>query len=163
VPAAEIWAVNVETGQVTSKTGARKRNDTGELAKYGIGNLVFQDGMVYAQSAWELACYPQLEQKKAEMNRLLAINADDPLGRLAPGEWLLDEGQLKEAIADFKHAEKHTLPAEKMPLLREKLYIAYTELLRNDFPAGEAVLDEYKDLCKVQIHEDLDPAEKQHR
>ena len=49
-PAAEIWAVNVENGEINSKTGARKRNDTAELAKYGLGNLVFQDGMVFAQS-----------------------------------------------------------------------------------------------------------------
>ena len=69
VPSAEIWAMNVETGRSDPKTGARKRNDTAELAEYGLGNLVFQDGMVFAQSAWELACYPQLEQKRAEMDR----------------------------------------------------------------------------------------------
>ena len=62
-PSAEIWAINVETGQIVSRTGARKRNDTEQLAKYGLGNLVYQDGLVFAQSAWELACFPQLEQK----------------------------------------------------------------------------------------------------
>ena len=64
-PPAEIWAINVETGD-HKITGARKRNDnsTAELVKYGLGNLVFQDGMVFAQSAWELDCFPQLEQKR---------------------------------------------------------------------------------------------------
>jgi outer membrane protein assembly factor BamB len=163
VPPAEIWAVNVETGQVVSKTAARKRNDNAELAKFGIGNLVFQDGMVFAQSAWELACYPQLEQKKAEMNKLLAANPKDPVGLLARGELLLDDGKLRDAIADFKEAQKNNLPVEKQPLLREKLYLVYTELIRNDFAAGEAYLAEYEALCEVPVDDELDPVEKQKR
>ncbi|VTT96613.1 oxidoreductase : Uncharacterized protein OS=Blastopirellula marina DSM 3645 GN=DSM3645_24967 PE=4 SV=1: PQQ_2 [Gemmataceae bacterium] len=163
VPPAEIWAVNVETGQVVSKTAARKRNDNAELAKFGIGNLVFQDGMVFAQSAWELACYPQLEQKKAEMNKLLAANPKDPVGLLARGELLLDDGKLRDAIADFKEAQRNNLPVEKQPLLREKLYLVYTELIRNDFAAGEAYLPEYEALCEVPVDDELDPVEKQKR
>src|SRR5262249_28696096 len=68
-PAAEIWVINIETGKVESKVLARKRGDNAELARYGLGNLVFQDGLVYAQSAWEVAVFPQLEVKEAEMNR----------------------------------------------------------------------------------------------
>ncbi len=163
VPAAEIWAINVETGKVVSKTGARKRGDNTELARYGLGNLVFQDGMVFAQSAWELACFPQLEQKKAEMNKLLAANPKDPIGLLARGELLLDDGKLNDAIADFKDAERNDLPPEKRPLLREKLYIAYTELIRNDFKASEPVLAEYEGLCELPVDNELDPVEKQQR
>src|SRR5262245_13274548 len=150
-PAAEIWAVNIETGAISSKTAARQRKDSigTDLAKYGLGNLVFQDGMVFAQSAWEIACYPQLELKIAEMTRLLEKNPKDPLGLLARGELRLDDGKLKEAIADFKEAEKNNLPKEKIPLLREKLYIAYTELLRADFNAAESFLKEYEALCEV--------------
>jgi len=162
-PPAEIWAVNVENGQIVSKTGSRKRNDTAELVKYGLGNLVFQDGMVFAQSAWELGCYPQLEQKRAEMDRLLKLNPKDPLGLLTRGELLLDEGKLKEAIADFKDAQKNNLPVEKQPILREKLYSAYTELIRNDFATGEPVLAEYEALCDISLEGDLDPAELQNR
>jgi outer membrane protein assembly factor BamB/TolA-binding protein len=160
VPPAEIWAVNVETGQIVSKTAARKRNDNAELAKFGIGNLVFQDGIVFAQSAWELACYPQLEQKKAEMDRLLVANPKDPIGLLARGELLLDDGKLKEAIADFKEAEKANLPEEKLGLLREKKYVAFTELLLSDFAAGEKYLDEYKALCEIPVDPNDGPEEK---
>lgn len=163
IPAAEIWAINVETGAVVSKTAARKRSDTGELARFGIGNLVFQDGLVFAQSAWEVACYPQLEQKKNEMNRLLAANPNDPVGLLARGELLLDDGKLKEAVADFKAALANNLPAEKRPLLREKLYVAYTELIRTDFTGNEHLLPEYEALCEVPIDGDLDPTEIQNR
>lgn len=155
VPAAEIWAVNIEDGKITAKTAARKRNDTAELAKYGVGNLIFQDGMVFSQSPWEVACYPQLEQKIAEMNQRLKANPNDPLGLLTRGELHLDDGKLKEAVADFKEAEKNDLPLEKKPLLREKLYIAYTELLRADFNAGEEYLKEYEALCELPV----DPAE----
>ncbi|VTR94908.1 oxidoreductase : Pyrrolo-quinoline quinone OS=Pirellula staleyi (strain ATCC 27377 / DSM 6068 / ICPB 4128) GN=Psta_4175 PE=4 SV=1: PQQ_2 [Gemmata massiliana] len=149
VPAGEIWAVSVEDGKIVSKTAARKRNDTTELAKYGIGNLVFQDGLVFAQSPWEVAAYPQLELKIAEMNKLLDKNPKDPLGLLTRGELRLDDGKLQEAIADFKEAEKNNLPPEKRPLLRDKLYIVYTELLRADFGAGEAHLKEYEALCEI--------------
>jgi outer membrane protein assembly factor BamB len=157
-PPAEIWALNVESGQIISKTAARKRNDNAELGKYGLGNLVFQDGLVFAQSAYELTCYPQLEQKKAEMDRLLKANPKDPQGLLNRGELLLDDGKLLDAIADFKEAEKNNLPEEKRPQLREKKYVAYTELLRSDFKTGEKYLDEYTALCEVPI-EPGEPAE----
>jgi hypothetical protein len=104
-----------------------------------------------------------LEQKKNEMNKLLAANPKDPVGLLARGELLLDDGKLKDAITDFKEAQKNNLPLEKQPLLREKLYIAYTELIRTDFAAGESFLPEYEVLCEVPIEEGMDPIEKQNR
>lgn len=161
-PAAEIWAINVENGEIKSKTAARKRNDdlSTALVKYGLGNLIFQDGLVYAQSAWEIACFPQLEQKRAEMDRLLAANQNDPVGLLTRGELLLDEGKLKAAIADFKAAERNNLPPEKRPTLREKLYLAYTDLVRSDFNSGESILEEYKALCEVPADPDEAPEEK---
>ena len=105
--------------------------------------------MVFSQSPWEVACYPQLELKIAEMNKLLAANPNNPLGLLARGELRLDEGKLQDAIADFKAAHNNDLPAEKLPLLREKLYIAYTEMLRADFTSAEGFLREYESLCEV--------------
>ncbi|MDY3552118.1 PQQ-like beta-propeller repeat protein [Gemmata sp. JC717] len=163
VPSAEIWAINIEDGKVLSKTGARKRSGTETLARYGLGNLVFQDGMVYAQSPWEVTAYPQLELKIAEMNKLLDKNPKDPLGLLARGELRLDDGKLKDAIADFKDAERNNLPVEKKPLLREKLYIAYTELLRADFNSGESVLPEYEALCDLPALGEESPEDKVRR
>lgn len=162
-PAGEIWAINIEDGKILSKTGARKRNDTAELAKYGIGNLVFQDGMVFTQSPWEIAAYPQLELKIAEMNKLLDKNPKDPLGLLARGELRLDDGKLKEAVADFKAAEENNLPLEKRPLLKEKLYIAYTEMLRADFNAAEPFLKEYEVLCEMPVGAAETPEDKVRR
>ena len=119
--------------------------------------------MVYSQSPWEVACYPQLELKIAESNKLLQANPKDPLGLLARGELRLDDGKLKEAVADFKEAEKNDLPPEKRPLLREKLYIAYTELLRADFNAAESFLPEYEALCEVPADPMESPEDKARR
>lgn len=163
IPAGEIWAFKIEDGKVASKTAARKRTDTAELTKFGIGNLVFQDGLVYSQSPWEIACYPQLGLKIAEMKKLLEKNPNDPMGLLARGELYLDDGKLKDAVADFKASEKNGLPPEKLPLMREKLYIAYTELLRADFNAAEEFLKEYETLCEIPAQAGEAPEEKVRR
>lgn len=163
-PAAEIWALNVDTGAVSSKTAARKRDDeTGAaLARYGLGNLVYQNGLVIAQSAIEVGVYPQLEMKKAEMDRKLKANPKDPEGLTDRGELLLDDGKLKEAIADFKEAEKNHPSDHLKQRVRDKLYVAYTELLRENFAAGESFLGEYKALCEVSLDTD-DPLERKRR
>ena len=166
-PAAEIWALNVESGAITSKTAARKRTDsTGtDLTKFGIGNLVFQDGLVVAQSAWEVACYPQLELKRAEMKKRLDANPNDPAGLTDMGELLLDDGKLKDAVDKFKEAEKNNPPDLLRRKLKEKLYIAYTELIRaetrnNNFAAVEPYLAEYASLCELPIDASADAIEQ---
>jgi len=158
-------AVNIETGAVASKTAARLRKDGSgtELSRYGLGNLVFQDGLVIAQSAWEVAVYPQLELKKAEMDRKLKANPKDPEGLTDRGELLLDDGKLRAAIADFKEAQRNNPPEGLQHRLRDKLYVAYTELLREDFPAAEPILKEYEGLCVVPADDDLEPFEKRRR
>jgi len=165
VPAAEIWAFNLDTGAIASKTGARLRKEGGgnELARFGLGNLVFQDGMVIAQSAFEVAVYPQLELKKKEMNDLLAKNPKDPKGLFNRGEIHLDDGKISEAIADFKLAEANAPPEELKASLQDKLYVAYSELLREKFDDGEKYLKEYQSLCTVPIEPDLEPFEKRRR
>jgi outer membrane protein assembly factor BamB/tetratricopeptide (TPR) repeat protein len=165
VPAGEIWAINLQTGAVASKTAARKRNDsTGtDLPRYGLGNLVFQDGLVVAQSPWEVAVYPQLEQKRAEMDRKLKANPKDPAGLTDRGELLLDEGKVSEAIADFKEAQRNSPDEAVRWRVREKLYVAYTELLRDRFDDSEGYLKEYETLCTVPVEDDMEPFEKKRR
>lgn len=159
VPAAEIWAINLENGKIESKTVARKRGESAELIRYGLGNLVFQDGLVYAQSAWELAVFPQLEEKRREMDRRLAANPKDPVGLADRGELDLDDGKKLEAVSHFKEALKNNPSDGTRWRIREKLYVAYTEILKDDFAAGEGFLDEYKALCEVPLDTD-DPDEK---
>jgi tetratricopeptide (TPR) repeat protein len=148
-PSAEIWAIDVETGTVRSKTAARLIGNDAELARFGLGNLVYLDNLVIAQSAWELAAYPYLEQKRQEMDRLLAANPNDPIGLITRGELHLDEGKILEAIRDFDAALRNNPPEEKRLLLREKRYIALTELFTKDFPAAENYVNEYRALCEL--------------
>ncbi len=152
-PALEIWAVTPD-GKIASKTQARAPSDT--AVRFGIGNLVFQDGLVIAQSAAEVSVYPQLEQKRAEMDKKLKANPNDPDGLLARGDLLQDEGKLREAVGDYKAAEKNAPadPAVGEPIrrrIRERLHRAYTELLRQNFAASEGFLDEYAALCESYL------------
>lgn len=152
----EIWGVGPD-GAVASKTQARA--PTAAATQFGIGNLVFQDGLVVAQSAAELAVFPQLEEKRAEMDRRLKANPNDPEGLLARGDLLQDEGKLKEAVADYKAAERNP-PAAAAEAegfrrrVRERLHRSYTELLRQNFAASEGYLEEYAALCESYLEAD---------
>ena len=153
----QVWAVDAATGQVKSKTAFREK--TIEYAdryepqdtRVVLGNLVFHDGQLFSQSATRLTAFPLIERKKQEMDRLLAQNPTDPKGLTSRGELLLDDGKIKAAIADFKAAQKHDPSDEVRRTIRDKLYQAYTELLRSDFAAAEGVLDEYEALCEVPV------------
>ena len=165
---AEIWAVSLENGEVLSKTTSRKpdlgldsmKYGSGDMALIGAGNLVFHDGLVFSQSPWSVSAFPDLELKRAEMDRRLAANPKDPAGLRDRGELLMDEGKLLAAITDFKSASANSPSPAIDRNLRLRLYQAYTELLRKDFPAGESFLAEYEKLCEVSLASVEDPSEK---
>ena len=169
--APQVWAIDVDRGQVKSKTAFRKdnlgldpdyqQNQRKELGhRLALGNLVFHDGMMFSQSASHVSAFPLIELKKREMDRLLAQNPKDPVGLFSRGELLLDNGKIKDAVADFKEAEKNNPSDDIRRSIRNKLYIAYTEMLRNDFNAGEPILAEYKGLCEIAIDSE-DPIQRQ--
>jgi outer membrane protein assembly factor BamB len=155
----EIWAINVAKGTVTAKAAYRKKAEA-DGPPVMLGNLAFHEGQLLAQSPLELAVFPLTGLKKAEMDKLLAANPKDPVGLVARGEISMDNGEIAAAIADFKEAAKNNPPEDAQRRLREKLYAAYTELLRKDFTAGESFLDEYKGLTEVKVDSD-DPKVKQ--
>jgi len=161
-----VWAINTETGAIVSKTPFRTKKELGRANVPGsdprlmLGNLVFHDGLMFSQSATELTAFPLIEVKKREMNMLLAKNPNDPDGLTSRGELLLDEGKLAEAIADLKKAEANKPSDSTTRKIKQKLYIAYTEVLRNKFEDGEKFLAEYKGLCEIPIEENLTAEEK---
>lgn len=157
----QVWAIDVATGKAKSKTAFRRVSDDPRLdPRTSLGNLLFHDGQLFSQTATGITAFPLIELKRQEMDKLLAKNPKDPVGLTARGELLLDEGKITEAVADFKLAEQHEPPDTVRRKIRQKLYIAYTELLRKDFDAAEPLLDEYETLCEVAIDTD-DPIEKQ--
>ncbi|MFO0849098.1 MAG: PQQ-binding-like beta-propeller repeat protein [Gemmataceae bacterium] len=162
----QVWAIDVAKGAVRSRTGFRRVSPTAD-PRTELGNLVYHDGQMISQSADKLAAFPLIEVKRAEMVRRLEQNPTDPVGLFTRGELSLDSGKVVEAVADFKAAAKNLPPAgPDDPLadlrsgLRQKLYVALTDLLRADFPAGEKHLAEYEALCEVPVDAE-EPAEKE--
>jgi len=161
VPA--VWAINADTGAAKAKTPFRRKEGNAPAsqdARLSLGNLVFHDGMMFSQSAAEISAFPLIEVKKKEMDALLAKNPDDPEGLTSRGELLLDDGKLNEAIADFKKAEANKPAEPTQRKINQKLYVAYTEILRSDFAAANKFLPEYKKLCEFPIEGDDGSPEK---
>ncbi len=151
----ELWVLDLTSGKVLSKATSRKDRP--------LGNLLFHNGDVFSQTDRELVAYPQLQRKLEEMNRRLAANPTDPMGLTERGELRLDDGKLQAAIEDFRVAIEQE-PNEPIRLrARERLYEALTELLYQDFGAGEPYLAEYRRLCEISIPADADPVTKQTR
>ena len=74
------------------------------------------------------------------MNRLLDANPNDPLGLLARGELLLDDGKLKEAIADFKDGREEQPAATRSSRCCARSSTSRTpNCSAHDFAAGRAV------------------------
>lgn len=143
-----IFAVNVTTGRKLSV--AAKRNQ--ELP----GNLLFADGDIISQTAQNISAYPQLRVKESEISRRLKDNPNDPVGLAERGELYLYDGKLTEAVADLRMSLSHQPPADTRIKARNKLHEALTELFQDKFDAAEPYLDEYRDLCKVEIPADAD-------
>ena len=115
------------------------------------GNLIFYEGNVLSQTHTEVAAFPQLEIKLAEMDRLVKANPDDPVALTDRGDYLLDKGDLGGAIADFRKALKNKPPPVTLVKARTKLYEAFTEYFQRDFNKAEEYLNEYEDVCRIDL------------
>ena len=140
----EVCAINVDKGIVQAHTRSRKR----EIP----GNLIFYEGSVLSQTHLEVVAYPQLEVKLAEMDRLVSANPNDPTALTERGDYLLDKGDLTNAIADFRKALKNKPAVETLRKARAKLHESYTELLQRDFAKGEEYIGEYEELCTIDLN-----------
>ncbi len=147
-----VWAINADTGIAKAKTPFRRKEANSGIAqdpRLSLGNLLFHDGMMFSQSATEISAFPLIEIKKREMAKILLENPNNPDGLTSSGELLLDEGKLNEAIVEFKKAEANKPGESTQRKISQKLYIAYTEILRADFKAADKFLPEYKKLCEL--------------
>lgn len=145
----EIWTIDVAKGTIEAKTRSRK--------KIEAGNLIFFEGDVYSQNAYQLTAFPQLEVKIQEMSKLLDADPKNPVGLAEKGDLLLDDGKLLEAINALHQAKKNNPTEATKSFCEDKLYEAITELLQRDFAQGEPFLDEYKHLCNVPIPANVNP------
>ena len=150
----EIWTIDVAKGTIEAKTKSRK--------KILAGNLMFFEGDVYSQNAFNLTAFPQLQVKIEEMEKRLVKDPKDPVGLAEKGDLLLDDGKLLQAINTLHEAQKHNPSDATRLFCKEKLYEAITELLQRDFDSGQPFLDEYKELCNFNIPEATDPQKTAH-
>ncbi len=121
-----------------------------------LGNLLFVDGDLVSQTALAVASFPELKRMLAEIDRRLKERPTDPVGLTERGELYLDKGDVKRAVDDFRTALANQPPADLLSKVRDKLHEALTDLLQSDFPAAEKYLDEYHQLCQVEISPDAD-------
>ena len=142
-PEPEILSIDVKEMKVVAHTRSRK--------KIATGNLLFFDGAMFSQTPARLDSFPLLDAKIKEVEQRRAANPNDPIGLFEFGELMLDNGQRQQAIEAFNKCLANNPNADTKAKAREKLYDALTELLQLDFNAGEKLLDQYKDLCAVEI------------
>jgi len=154
-PDPEILSIDVKKMEVSAHTRSRK--------KIVAGNLMFFDGAIFSQTATALTAFPQLSIKKAEAQKRLATNQNDPIGLAENGDLELDDGHLKEAIDLYNRCLANKPNDETRFKAREKLYDAITEQLQRDFNSGEKLLDQYKELCAVERDPKDDPLRQQQK
>jgi outer membrane protein assembly factor BamB/tetratricopeptide (TPR) repeat protein len=140
----EICAIDLEHGVI--KAHNRATSPGGQMP----GNLVFYEGTVLSQTPVELVAYPQLTARLELANAAVARDPNDLARLTTRGELRLADGQVQGAVADLRAALAKKPPADLMPRVRQKLYLALTDLFQVDFNEASAkYLDEYRELCKV--------------
>ncbi len=152
-----VISIDAATGKFKGSPTVYRRKEGSMItsdARLALGNLVFHDGMMFSQSASEIVGFPLNEAKQKEIATLLSANPNDPDGLVSKGELVLEAGKLQEAIADFKKAEANKPSEGTLRKLKQKLYVAYTELLKNDFANAEPIINEYKALCEFALVKD---------
>jgi outer membrane protein assembly factor BamB/tetratricopeptide (TPR) repeat protein len=147
-----IVAIDTKTMQVKGTSRSRKKETA--------GNLLFYEDDVYSITSSSIASYPQLDAKIKDTTERLGKNPNDPVGLLDLAMLQHDDGRLEPAIESYRKTLASKPPEEVRAKAREKLFEAITELLQNDFNAGERMLPEYETLCTVEIPADATEAQK---
>jgi outer membrane protein assembly factor BamB len=149
----EIVAIDLERGAIHAHTKSRKK----EIP----GNLVFFEGDVVSQSTTEIAVFPQLRVKLAQIDERIKNDPNDPIGLVERGELRLDKGDLQGAVEDLSRAlQQPTIPAELVGKAKSKLFETLTDYLQRDFAAAEKYLDTYEGLTRIEIPADATPEVK---
>lgn len=148
----EVCAIDMDTGNVVAHTKTRKK----EIP----GNLIFYEGKVISQNAYKVTAYPQLKVKLAEMNAKIDKNPKDPVGLTERAELRRNKGDVADAVEDLRVALANNPNAEIMPKARQLLFECLTELFQRDFNASVKYLDEYREMCKVEVPADATPEKR---
>jgi outer membrane protein assembly factor BamB/tetratricopeptide (TPR) repeat protein len=147
-----IVAIDTKTMQVKGTSRSRKKEPA--------GNLLFYEDDVLSVTPAAVSSYPQLDTRIKDTQERLAKNYKDPQGLLDLAMLEHDDGRLVPAIDNYRKCLANKPTEDLRGKAREKLFEAITELLQNDFGAGEKMLPEYLELCKVEVPADATEAQK---
>jgi len=131
---AEVAVVDLEAGRIVERIKSRR----GTVP----GNLVCYRGRVLSQTALGVEMFYEQAAAQTEAQRLLAADANDPVGLRLSGEILLEQGRREEAIAYLRRAADGGTDPRARGLLREALLDA----LRHDFATYESRVAEIEAL-----------------
>jgi outer membrane protein assembly factor BamB/tetratricopeptide (TPR) repeat protein len=149
---AQILGIDMERGKIVSRSKGRARQLEDGKAVYDVpGNLLFHEGKVVSLTADEVAVYPQVKFKLAEMDEEILKNPNDPKALTERGDLRLDKGDLPGAIDDLTTALKNHPPKELRQRARAKLYDTLTAYIADHFNDAEKYLKGYEDLCKLDV------------
>ena len=147
-----IVAIDYKAMQAKGTSRSRKKETA--------GNLLFHDGDLYSVTPGAVSSFQQLATKIKETEDRLGKNPNDPVGLIDLAMLQHDDGRLVPAIGNYQKALAGKPPEDLRARGREKLFEAITELLQNDFAAGERLLPEYEKLCVVEVPETSTDAQK---
>ncbi len=118
------------------------------LPSEALGNLVFYSGTLWSQSATAVTAYKRLDMMLERAKARVAKNVSDPAARIERGRLLYAKGEARAAVDDWLFALDNGLSPEWVGPIRERVYKALTQLLRQDFAANEKYLARYASLCQ---------------
>jgi outer membrane protein assembly factor BamB/tetratricopeptide (TPR) repeat protein len=153
----EVCAIDLAQGVVVAHNRSRKRPDGTQVVP---GNLIFAGDDVLSQTVDEVACLPQLKAVLKEIDGRLGKDPTDAIALEQRGLLRLNQGNLAGAVEDLHAALAGNLAEDVRARVREKLFEALTDYLRQDFGKAEKYLDEYKQLCQVEAPADASFDEK---
>jgi tetratricopeptide (TPR) repeat protein len=116
-----------------------------------LGNLLFHEGDLLSQNLTSVTAYFRLKDQLAAIDEVLAHKPRDTEALRERARLRLDKGDTADAVVDLRRALEGSPPRELETALRAELFVALTQLLERDFPAGEKYLDEYRALCRAPV------------
>jgi outer membrane protein assembly factor BamB/tetratricopeptide (TPR) repeat protein len=167
VASKNVYYLPLKKGEICAIDLARETIKAHNRASSGKsampGNLVFYEGAVLSQTPLEVVAYPQLTHKLEVASAEVAKDPNDLTKRTLRGELRLADGQVQGAIDDLRTVRDKNPPADLVPRVRQKLYLALTDLFQADFNEASAkYLKEYEELCNVPGNADEEQQRRAH-
>ena len=139
----EVCVIDLERGQVASRTRSRKAAP--------VGNLVFHEGEMVSLTSDQVTSFPLLSAKLAQIDARIMANPNDPVGLMERGQMRLDKGDWAGAVDDLTRSIQGKPGPEVLAKARENLHEAFVEYFSRDFAKAEPFLRSFESTCAMEI------------